>query len=116
MSQVLIFYLMIYKVVYFQTNNHNPIEELLLSLDSPTYSKSLKTINLLEKYGLIIGMPYVKKVNKNLYELRVRGKIEIRILFAHKYNVFYLLHGFKKKRQKLLSKDIMIAENRLNYI
>ncbi len=107
---------MIYKVVYFRTNNHNPIEELLLSLDDPTYSKSLKTINLLEKYGLVIGMPYVKKISKNLYELRIRGKIEIRILFANKYSVFYLLHGFKKKRRKLLSKDIMIAEHRLNYI
>jgi len=107
---------MIYKVVHFQTLNHNPIEELLLSLDSSTYAKSLKVINLLEKYGLIIGMPYVKKINKNLYELRVRGKIEIRILFAQKFNIFYLLHCFRKKRQKLLSKDIAIAENRLNYI
>jgi len=61
-------------------------------------------------------MPYVKKINQNLHELRIRGKIEVRILFAYKYNVFYLLHGFKKKRQKLLLKDIAIAENRLNYI
>ena len=107
---------MIYKIVYFQTTSHNPIEELLFSLDNSTYAKSLKIINLLEKYGLIIGMPYVKKISKNLYELRIRGKIEIRILFAQKFNVFYLLHCFKKKRQKLLTKDIAIAENRLNYI
>lgn len=107
---------MIHNVVYFKTTSHNPIEELLSSLDNSTYSKCFKNIDLLEKYGLIIGMPYVKKINKNLYELRIRGKIEVRILFAYKYNIFYLLHGFKKKRQKLLLKDIAIAENRLNYI
>lgn len=107
---------MIYKIVYFQTTSHSPIKELLLGLDNSTYAKSLKIINLLEKYGLIIGMPYVKKINKNIYELRIRGKIELRILFTQKFNIFYLLHCFKKKRQKLLTKDIAIAENRLNFI
>ena len=70
----------------------------------------------MRKYGLIMGMPHIKKINKDLFELRVRGKIQVRFLFTYKNNTFYLLHGFKKKRQKLLQKDIKTAEKRLTYI
>ncbi|PJC80263.1 hypothetical protein CO008_02385 [Candidatus Roizmanbacteria bacterium CG_4_8_14_3_um_filter_36_12] len=37
-------------------------------------------------------------------------------MFAYKKSVFYLLHGFKKKRQKLLPKDIKIAQDRLTFV
>jgi len=105
-----------YDVIFFEMNNRSPAEDFLFSLDEATFSKCLKIINLLEKYGLVIGMPYVKKITSELFELRIREKVEVRFLFSFKNNRFYILHGFKKKRAKILTKDIIIAKNRLTLI
>lgn len=96
--------------------NRQPIEDFLSSLDDSTISKCLKAIDILEKYGLSAGHPFIKKVVKEIYELRIKGRIEIRFLFTYRNGMFHLLHGFKKKRQKLLSKDIRIAQMRLTEI
>lgn len=105
-----------YKVLFFEINNRQPVEDFLYSLDEQVISKCLKAIGILEKYGLSAGYPFVKKIMKEIFELRIKGKTEVRFLFTYKREIFYLLHGFKKKRQKLLLKDIKIAQMRLTDI
>ena len=105
-----------YKVLFFENNNRQPVEDFLSRLDHVTIAKCLKAINVLENYGLSAGYPFIKKVSKKIFELRVKGRNEIRFLFVYKKGVFYLLHGFKKKRQKLLLKDMKIAQQRLTFI
>jgi phage-related protein len=107
---------MSYPVKYFETKTNRPIIEFLSTLDEKTYGKCLKNIDVLKMYGPFLRMPYVKKITADLFELRIRGRDGIRFLFARKNNIFYLLHGFKKKRQKLLPRDIKIAKSRLTYI
>ncbi len=72
--------------------------------------------NLLEKYGPEIGMPYVRKIGNNLFELRIRKQESVRFLFTVKSQTIWILHGFKKKRMKILNKEIGIALNRLTLI
>jgi len=98
------------EVIFFEINNRSPAEDFLFSLDEKTLSKCLKIINLLENYGLSIGMPYIKKITNEIFELKVR------FLFSFKEKRFYILHGFKKKKSKILPKDIAIARNRLTLI
>ena len=43
-------------------------------------------------------MPHAKKFENYLYELRIRGKEEIRIIYGFKGKTIYLLHGFKKTK------------------
>jgi len=102
--------------MFFENNNRQPVEDFLLSLDQATIPKCLKAINVLENYGLFAGYPFIKKITREIFELRIKGQNEIRFLFTYKNDMFYLLHGFKKKRQKLLPKDIKIAQNRLTFI
>lgn len=64
----------------------------------------------------MIGMPYVKKIRADLYELRVRGKEETRFLFTVSKKTITVLHGFKKKRNKIPQKEIKIALKRLTLI
>lgn len=104
------------EVIFFEINNRSPAEDFLFSLDEKTLSKCLKIINLLENYGLSIGMPYIKKITNEIFELRIRGRVEVRFLFSFKEKRFYILHGFKKKKSKILPKDIAIARNRLTLI
>lgn len=88
------------------------VEEFIKSLDSKTIAKVGQEIDLLEKHGPILGMPHAKKLTGELYELRIRGKQEIRIIYGFFRNNIYLLHAFKKKTQKTPQKGIKTAFNR----
>ena len=59
-------------------------------------------------------MPHSKKIHKELYELRVKGDIEVRILYGFIGKAAYLVHGFKKKSNKTPKKEIDIALKRLH--
>ncbi|OGE14710.1 hypothetical protein A3F00_03480 [Candidatus Daviesbacteria bacterium RIFCSPHIGHO2_12_FULL_37_11] len=91
-----------------------PVEEFIRSLDRSTVSKFTHNANLLEKHGPILGMPHSKKLTPDLYELRLRGKEEVRIIYGFIGRKIYLLHGFKKKTQQIPTKEIEVAQKRFN--
>lgn len=99
----------------FETNRgERPVEEFVESLLPSTQSKVVSLVRLLREFGTFLKMPHSKKVTKNLYELRVRGKEETRIFYAFSGDRIYLLHAFKKKSQNIPLKEIKLAENRLS--
>ena len=61
-------------------------------------------------------MPHTKKVTSDLYELRIRGRQEIRIFYSFVKQDIYLLHVFIKKQQKIPRKEIEIAQTRLKLL
>lgn len=71
---------------------------------------------LLEKFGHGLRMPYSKKMDSKLFELRIKGKEEIRIFYTIKNNRGILLHLFKKKTQKTPPKEILTAKKKLDSI
>jgi len=94
----------------------NSLEKFIISLEKPTIAKVLRTIDLLERFGKKLTLPQSKKISSGLFELRVHGKQEVRIFYTfHKSQVF-LLHGFKKKSQKIPKKEIRIAIQKLKSI
>jgi phage-related protein len=105
-----------YEVILFETKTHQPVHKFISSLQEETVAKIIQEIDLLEEFGANIGMPHVKKINKYLYELRIKDQEQVRLLFCQITNKIYILHGFKKKRQKILTKEIEIAQKRLTYI
>ena len=103
-----------WKVILFElARGEKPVEEFIKSLDESTIAKSLREINLLEKYGIYLSAPHSKKLSDNLYELRIRGKQEIRIIYGFRHERIYLLHAFKKQTQKTPQKEITTALKRL---
>jgi phage-related protein len=59
-------------------------------------------------------MLILKIIGTDLWELRILGKDNLRILYiAVTGRTFVLLHGFKKKKNKTPQKEIKIAESRL---
>jgi phage-related protein len=87
-------------------------EEFIGLLDKSTISKFTHASNLFEKHGPILGMPYSKKLTKDLYELRIRGKQEVRIIYGFINKAIYLLHVFLKKTQKTPLKEVETADKR----
>lgn len=103
-------------IVFESERGEKPVEEFIKSQQSSTQSKITHLVDMLAKYGPTLGMPHVKKLGQSLYELRIRGKDEIRIFFTFKSQDIYLLHGFKKKSQKTPQKEIDIALKRMKLI
>lgn len=105
------------KILLYETGRgEKPVESFIKKLNSKTLAKTIHTIDLLGKHSYKLGLPHSKRLVKDLYELRIRGKGEIRILYTFKHNRVYLLHAFKKKSQRTPKKDISTALNRLKDI
>ncbi len=92
------------------------VEEFISSLEKPTVAKVLRTIDLLEMFGYSLRLPHSKRIRKNLYELRIRGKQEVRILYTFHKDEGILLHGFLKKSQRIPPKELQIAVLKLNML
>lgn len=102
-----------WRVIFFETaRGEKIVKEFIKSLDSQTISKLSSDINLLEKHGSLLRMPYSKKLTKNLYELRTRGKQEVRIIYGFIDKEIYLLHSFLKKTQQTPIREIETANKR----
>lgn len=96
-----------------QVFSHNEVKKFIKSLQKPTQSKMLRSIELLEQYGRMLGMPHVKKITQELYELRIRGSQEVRIFFVIQKIGVLLLHGLIKKSQKTPRQEIETAIKRI---
>lgn len=71
------------------------------------YLETLKEEGKLEK-------PFAKKINTDLYEIRIRNKGQWRVIYAYIHkNTVIVLSAFKKKTQKIPIKEINKAQNRL---
>lgn len=106
-----------WSIIYYQApgQRNSPVYDFINNLTPNTKSKVINTINLLENYGIRLGLPHSKKlVGRDLWELRVLGQDNIRIFYvAIVGKNFLMLHGFQKKKQKTDQKEIKIAEERL---
>jgi len=100
-------------VLLFETNrNEKPVENFIKQQQPFTQAKILHQINLLQQYGSQLGMPHSKLIKYGIYELRIRGKEEIRIFYCFQKGTIYLLHALKKKTQKIPQKELSLTFQR----
>jgi len=85
------------------------VEKFIMSLEKNTIAKVLRTIDLLEIFNHCLGMPHTRKICPNIFELRVRGKQEIRLMYTFYASEIVILHGFIKKSQKIPRKELEFA-------
>ena len=107
----------ILSVAFFRTASGNePVREWLKSLlreERRIIGKDIKTV----QFGWPLGMPLVRKLDKGLWEVRVRLTDGIaRILFTTGGRRMVLLHGFIKKSQKTPQEDLALAKTRLRLL
>ncbi|MBI5774709.1 MAG: type II toxin-antitoxin system RelE/ParE family toxin [Verrucomicrobia bacterium] len=101
-------------VAFFRTETgREPVRDWLKSLPRENrriIGEDLKTV----QFGWPLGMPLVRKLDKGLWEVRVRLPDGIgRILFTTGEGQMILLHSFIKKSQKTPPDDLELAKNRL---
>ncbi len=107
----------ILEVRFFQTTSaKEPVREWLKALikdDRQSIGEAIKTA----QFGWPLGMPLVRKLEKNLWEVRTPITNGIaRVLFTVIENQMILLHGFVKKSQKTPKPDLETARKRLKLV
>lgn len=102
-------------ILTFETNSgEKPVDEFIKKQQSQARSKIVHNVRLLKQYGNMLNLPHSKALGCGLYELRIRGKEELRILYCFaKQKTIYLLHGFKKQKQQTPQKDLDLALSRM---
>ena len=100
-------------LTYETGRGEKPIDAFIKKQQVQGRAKIIHTIRLLVQYGHLLGMPHSRSLSEGLYELRIRGKEEIRIFycFINDRNI-YLLHAFKKQKQKTSQKELELALKR----
>ena len=89
------------------------LKHFINGLEESTIAKVFRTIDLLGQVEYKLGMPHCKKIEINLFELRIRGKQEIRIFYTFKQDRVILLHGFIKKSEKIPFKELHWSRQKL---
>jgi phage-related protein len=90
-----------------------PVRDWLKSLsqdDRKRIGEDIKTV----QYGWPLGMPLVRKMDRDLWEVRtsLQGRVA-RVLFTLEENVIVLLHGFIKKSQQTPATELRVAKQRM---
>lgn len=104
----------ILKVVFYRSEAGNePVREWLKDLhrdDKRQIGEDIKTAQL----GWPLGMPLIRKIDKDLWEVRTRLADGIaRVFFTVDDEYMILLHGFIKKSQKTPQNELKSALSRL---
>lgn len=82
----------------------------LPAIDRKSIGEDIKTV----QFGWPLGMPLVRKLDKDLWEVRVHLEDRIaRVLFTVSASKIVLLHGFIKKSQATPKHDLDLAKDRM---
>lgn len=106
-----------YKIFFYKTSSGTEIvTDFIDTLSNKTILKIKFEMRLLENYGLsLLTTSKIKKLSgfSNLYELRIKTRVQIRLFFSFvPPHSFLILHGFIKKTNKTPLHEIKTAVNR----
>lgn len=89
--------------------------EFLDSLPPKHQAKAFREIDLLEEFGNSLKEPYVKHIDGEIWELRIKFSTDISRIFYFTWSkeTIVLLHGFIKKTQKTPRSELETARKRL---
>ncbi len=109
---------MSYQVVFYKdARGEKPVAKFLRSLSPEARAKCGSYLRLLEEKGLQLAASHMKKLEKDVYELRPElGGTEYRLVFTWAHEKFYMLHGTKKKADKLSKGDFVTIRRRLEEV
>jgi phage-related protein len=104
-------------VVFYKSQSGNePVREFFKSLsleDKKSIGEDIKTV----QFGWPLGMPLIRKIDAELWEIRSNiSKGILRVFFTIHGKHLILLHAFIKKSPKTPMDDLATAKNRLSGI
>ena len=103
-----------FTVIFYKTENTEPIKEFLDSLNDKMAAKILSMLKILEDKGNALRKPKSESINDGIFELRCKVGSDIsRIMYFFYYGKkIVITNGFIKKTQKTPIKEIQLAKKR----
>jgi len=105
-----------WELVYYETAaGRCPVREFLDDLSAEQAERVVRKLDLVEALGTRLDPPHVKPLRGRIWELRVTGRLQHRVLYAAVVGRrIVLLHAFTKKVQRTPPGEIALAEVRLD--
>ncbi|OGO19949.1 MAG: hypothetical protein A2Z15_03140 [Chloroflexi bacterium RBG_16_50_11] len=102
-------------IFYMDKDGNEPVKDFILEQPDGAIGEILHVFDLLYRFDLSLGLPYVEKVKDKIWSLRIKHSSDYyRILyFTFSGKKFILLHAVKKKSDKLQNRDIELAIKRM---
>ena len=101
-------------VLYATTAGRCPVRDYIDGLPAREGARLSWALDLLEEAGVELGAPHVRSIGDKLWELRVTGRLQHRVLyFAAAGRRLVLLHAFTKKTSRTPLAEIEVAKRRL---
>ncbi len=88
------------------------VHTFLDDLDLPMRSEAYKLLDLLKQYGHSLSMPIAKPIGGGLWELRLTGRPQIRMLYGFCEGIPIVVLALRKQRSALPQSAIAIARKR----
>ena len=88
------------------------VHSFLGSLDFPVRSEAYRLLKLLEQSGHSLSMPAAKPIGGGLWELRLTGRPQIRMLYGFCEGVPIVVLALQKQRPALPRSALILATKR----
>ena len=104
-----------WRIEYFrESSGRVPVQEFIDRLTREERVETMVGIDMLRTHSLSLGRPWAAPLGKGLWELRIRSRRQLRILyFAHTGKTFVLLHALVKKTREVPQPEIETATRRM---
>ena len=89
-----------------------PVHAFLDGLDLPVRAEAYRLLDLLGEYGHALAMPIAKPIGGGLWELRLTGRPQVRMLYGFHEGVPVVIRWLRKQRSALPRAALALAQRR----
>lgn len=98
---------------FYEHNKKSPTKEYIDQCDDQIFEKISRQIRYLKEYGLRSEVINLKKLKGYpIWEVRILGRDNLRILCCQTNDIIWILHIFAKKSMKTPLRDLAIGLKR----
>lgn len=99
---------------YISPSGENPVSNFLNTIPKDSQAKLIRIFHYIEAYGINVPLKHIRKLSGfPLWEIRILGKTNFRVIYAVVYKGdVLLLHGFLKKSRRISPKELNTANSR----
>ena len=103
-----------WRILFYETPAGNsPVQDFIRGLSAAKRATTIEEIDLLEEFGIDLGMPHARPLSHGLWELRARAADGLtRIIYfssSKEQRAFVLLHGVEKDQRTISDTDRQTA-------
>ena len=106
-----------WRILFYTTPAGNaPVKDFIRKLSATKRAATIEEVDLLEEFGIELGMPHARPLSNGLWELRARAADGLtRIIYctsSKEQRAFVLLHGVEKDQRTISDTDRQTALKR----